>query len=190
VNEILEPLGLVPGVRIAVLVSPDGVPVVVRGREPAAAADAEGVDRALRDENPDSLAALAIGWLSTLARSVAPLSWEPPRRVVLRAARGTLVMTHAPGAVLLVVLERGTSPEDLRLPMDGAVARMQRILRERRERQPTQPSQPSQPAGHAPAPPSPEGPLPSRAPDKGLDLLRADTSAPHDPRLDPRQQPG
>ena len=38
-------------------------------------------------------------------------------------------MLHAPGAVLLVLLDRGMRPEELRLPMEGAVARMQRVLR-------------------------------------------------------------
>ena len=166
--EVLEPLGCIAGVRIAVLVSPDGVPVVVRGqRSEEARGEAQA---ALQGENAESLAALASGWLTALSRAVAPLSWNPPQRVVLRAARGTLVMLHAPGAVLLVVLDRGASPEDLRLPMEGAVARMQRILRAARG------------AAAVRAEPGPGAALPSAAESKGLTLVPADSSLKQSPR--------
>lgn len=125
-KQVLEPLALIPGVRMALLVSHDGVPVVVRGR----GSDDGGVD--LSAQSGESLAALAAGWLNGITRSLAPQSWDAPQRVVLRAARGTLIMLAAPGAVLLVQLARGASSEDLRLPMESAVARMQRVLRESR----------------------------------------------------------
>lgn len=125
-KQVLEPLANIPGVRMALLVSHDGVPVVVRGRD----GDDGGVD--LSAQSGESLAALASGWLNGITRSLAPQSWDAPQRVVLRAARGTLVMLAAPGAVLLVQLARGASSEDLRLPMESAVARMQRVLRESR----------------------------------------------------------
>ncbi len=151
-REVLEPLGRIAGVRMAVLVSLDGVPVVVRGRETE---DERGVD--LSAESADSLAALASGWLHGLTRSIAPLSWEPPRSVVLRAARGTLIMLHAPGSVLLVLLDSGTHPEDLQLPMEGAVARIQRILRSRHvEPQPAEsPEEPPYGYSHGAAEPPP-----------------------------------
>jgi predicted regulator of Ras-like GTPase activity (Roadblock/LC7/MglB family) len=123
VKEILEPLSAIPGVRVAVLVTSDGVPVVVRGRASEKAQDDE-VDGAA-----ESLAALASGWLNALTRAVAPLSWNAPERVVLRATRGMIVMLQAPGSVLLALLDGGTRAEDLRLPMQGAVARIQRLLR-------------------------------------------------------------
>jgi len=127
VKEVLAPLSAQPGVRIAVLVTADGVPVVVRGR-----ASDKGAGDEL-DERAESLAALAAGWLNGLGRAVAPLSWNPPERVVLKATRGTLVMLQAPGSVLLALIDEGTRPEDLRLPMKGAVARIQRILRRNKE---------------------------------------------------------
>jgi len=125
-KQVLEPLSAIPGVRVAVLVTSDGVPVVVRGR-----AHENGDDDA-GDGTPDgaeSLAALASGWLNALTRAVAPLSWHAPERVVLKATRGTIVMLQAPGSVLLALLDGGTRAEDLRLPMQGAVARIQRLLR-------------------------------------------------------------
>jgi predicted regulator of Ras-like GTPase activity (Roadblock/LC7/MglB family) len=127
VKEVLAPLSDLPGVRIAVLVTADGVPVVVRGRasEKGAADELDG--------RAESLAALAAGWLNGLSRAVAPLSWDPPERVVLKATRGTIVMVQAPGSVLLALIDEGTRPEDLRLPMRGAVARIQRILRRNKE---------------------------------------------------------
>lgn len=127
-KDALEPLAAIPGVRVALLVSPDGVPVIVRGK--VASPDGHKFSTAV-DENADSLSGLAAGWLQGLTASIAPLGWGPPARVVMRAARGTLVMLHAPGSVLLVVLDPGGSAEELRLPMEAAVARMHRILRGR-----------------------------------------------------------
>jgi len=126
VNEALEPLASLPGVRLAILVSPDGVPVVVRGKGALKRADAE---RTFLEENPDSLAGMAANWLHELAASIAPLGWNAPWRTVMRTGRGTLVMVNAPSSLLAVVIEPGGSAEDLRLPMEGAVGRMQRILR-------------------------------------------------------------
>jgi predicted regulator of Ras-like GTPase activity (Roadblock/LC7/MglB family) len=147
-KQVLEPLSAIPGVRVAVLVTSDGVPVVVRGRAH------EGGPDDPADGSPDaaeSLAALASGWLNALTRAVAPLSWRPPERVVLKATRGTIVMLQAPGSVLLALLDGGTRAEDLRLPMQGAVARIQRLLRW------SQPD-PDQGAAEAHA----EAPLPAR----------------------------
>ena len=123
---VLEPLIRIPGVRLALLVGSDGVPVVARNKE-AQDQDSDG-----RGDNSDALAALASGWLGEVSRAVAPLSWNAPTRVVLWAPRGTMIMRAAPGAVLLVVLDRGARPEDLRLPMGAAAARIQRILRNMR----------------------------------------------------------
>jgi hypothetical protein len=48
---------------------------------------------------------------------------------VLKGARGTLVLQATRSAVLLVILARGLSPEQVRLPMDGTIARIERSLR-------------------------------------------------------------
>ncbi|MBI5433234.1 MAG: roadblock/LC7 domain-containing protein [Planctomycetes bacterium] len=164
--EVLDPLSKIPGVRLAVLVAPDGVPVCVRGKH------AEVPEDGTR-ESADSLAALATSWLFELARSVAPLSWNAPKRVVLRAARGTLVMLAVPGAVLVAICDRGVSPDELRLPMEGAVARMQRILRGMGAR------------NESPEPPpnAPDGALPSRASDQEPGFVHADNRSSESPAV-------
>lgn len=136
-KQVLEPIARMPGVRLAMLVTPDGVPITVQGerRRTPDGTRQNGPDRRQKDNGVDSaddvhaLAALGTGWMSEVTRAVAPLSWAVPQRLVLRAARGTLIAMQAPGALLLVVLDSGMRAEDLRLPMEGAVARMQRHLR-------------------------------------------------------------
>ncbi|MCE9595858.1 MAG: roadblock/LC7 domain-containing protein [Planctomycetes bacterium] len=162
--EVLDPLSKIPGVRLAVLVAPDGVPVCVRGKH------AEEPQDGTR-EDIDSLAALATGWHCELARAVAPLSWNMPQRVVLRAARGTLVMLAVPGAVLVAICDRGASPDELRLPMEAAVARMQRILRGMGERGASSSDPQSLPGGA----------LPSRASDQDPGLIHVDNRSSDSP---------
>ena len=125
---ILDPLALIPGVRMTALISEDGVPIVT----------ARGASRSAEDEDPqnidqddvlNSFTALAAGWLMEISRAVGQLSWSAPTRVVLRATQGEMVLQKAPGAVVLVVLERGVTAEELRVPMEGAIARMHRVLR-------------------------------------------------------------
>ncbi len=118
--EILEPLARTPGVRLVGLVTVDGVPIAVPGR----ASEGETVEH-----DVDALAAIATAWLDEVTRTVGTLAWDAPRRLVLRAARGTLVLLGTRGAVLLAVLDSGVGPEELRLAMDGAVSRIQRTLR-------------------------------------------------------------
>lgn len=121
--DVLEPLAQQPGVLLAALVSSDGVPVAVPGSR-ASRSDEHG---AFADS--DALAALSAAWLDELSSSVGLLSCDSPRRVVLRAARGTLLLLRTSGAVLLVMLEAGLGPDELWLPMEGVAARIQRILR-------------------------------------------------------------
>ena len=154
--EIIEPLARVPGVRMAALVTEDGVPVAVPGRHAAEAGLSAG---AALDEN--ALAALSAGWLAELTRAVGGLSWGSPRRVVLRAARGTLLILRASGAVLLVVLEGGLGPEELWLPMEGVAARIRRVVRgikNAREWEPTDGPPPALPSGASSGGAAPESP--------------------------------
>ena len=128
-KEILEPLSQLPGVRVAALITHDGVPVALPGVEAAELARTEGRREGAPYSDADALAALSAGLLDELARGIALLSGPAPRRVVLKGARGTLIMLQTSGAVLLVVLKAGLAPEELRLPMEGAAARIQRVLR-------------------------------------------------------------
>lgn len=142
-KHVLEPLSCIPGVRTAALVTVDGVPMAMHGARHAsvhksrdkkrgddakerASSERETIDST---EDLDVLAGLATSWMGEITRAIAPLSWDAPRQLVLRAARGTLIILQAPAAFLIVVLEGGMRAEELRLPMEIAVARMQRHLR-------------------------------------------------------------
>lgn len=118
--EILEPIARVPGVRVVGLVTVDGVPIAVPGL-----ANEGGT----KNHDVEALAAIATSWMDEVSRTVGSLSWDAPRRLVLRAARGTLVLLGTRGAVLIALLDSGVGPEELRLAMDGAVTRIQRTLK-------------------------------------------------------------
>lgn len=157
-RNVLDPLARIPGVRVAAIISPDGVPIDVRANEPMRGADsvsperkpdaaraptseqaaaAAAAEEALDEhgalefgaEDINALAALTSSWIAEISRAVAPLSWEVPKRLVLGAARGTLVVVQVPRALLVVVIEAGVRPEEVRLPMGVAIARMERHLR-------------------------------------------------------------
>ncbi len=121
--DVLEPLTALPGVNMAMLATQDGVPIAF-----SRSADLKEDEHAagLRE---DALGALAVGWANELRLATAPLSWSEPQRAVLRCARGSIVLRRMRGAVLMLVLGRGVSPEDVRLSMDGTVARIERSLR-------------------------------------------------------------
>lgn len=128
-KDILEPLAMIPGVRLAAMISMDGVPICAL--DGVSKRTDSAMDRALRASAEDLtvFAGLAAAWFHDATRAIGPLSWDDPGRVVLSATRGTLVLAIGPGAAVLVVLEHGVTPEELRVPMDGAVGRMHRMLR-------------------------------------------------------------
>jgi len=126
---ILEPLALIPGVRMTALISEDGVPIATARGASRTQEEDEGPQNIDHDDVLNSFTALAAGWLGEISRAVGQLSWAAPSRVVLRATQGEMVLQKAPGAVVLVVLERGVTAEELRVPMEGAIARMHRVLR-------------------------------------------------------------
>jgi predicted regulator of Ras-like GTPase activity (Roadblock/LC7/MglB family) len=141
VKNLIEPLTRIPGVRTAALVTTDGVLMAMhsssggaRGAETAGGSDSEESTPLSAAIDPHALAGLATSWLGEIGRAVAALSWSPPRHLVLRAARGTMIVCEAPGAILCVVLESGMQPEELRLPMGVTIARMQRHLRDASQR--------------------------------------------------------
>jgi predicted regulator of Ras-like GTPase activity (Roadblock/LC7/MglB family) len=109
----LESLSRLPGVEFVLLISHDGVPIAHAGGTSESAHEA-------------SLAALAASWLNDVGQAVAPLGWRAPDRICLRAARGTVVLRHSESACLVVCLGREAAPEDVRLSMDGTLARIER----------------------------------------------------------------
>lgn len=115
---LLEPLARLPGVEFVLLISHDGVPIA-------------HVHRSAEPIHEESLAALAAAWLNDIGAAVAPLGWHAPVRAYLRAARGTLVLRRSESACLVVCLGRETSPEDVRLSMDGVLARIERAKHSR-----------------------------------------------------------
>jgi len=123
--DLLEPLTRVPGVELAMLCARDGVPIASCGRVSGQPIDTDfgGMSK------DDGLAAMTAAWTNELAEVVAPLSWSPPTRVSLRGARGVLVLQRMESAILVVLLSRGLSPEDVRLSMDATIARIERTLR-------------------------------------------------------------
>jgi len=116
---VLDPLVATPGVRLALLATQDGVPIAWRGnlRGPGDARDAEELA---------GIAALAAGWIEELGASVGAMTWTAPDRIEMCASGALMIAARARGALLLVVAERGVAPEDLCLPVDAAVARLER----------------------------------------------------------------
>lgn len=156
-KHVLDPVIRIPGVRIAALVTSDGVPITVHESTRHPHADAsesiskgDCVNDAADDLN--ELAGLATCWIGEVARAVAPLSWEAPRELILRAARGTLIVKQAPRALLIVVIDGGMKAEELRLPMQVAVARMERHLRDLDQNYTTTSHDVENPPGIFPAP--------------------------------------
>lgn len=164
----LEPLAALPGVHLVMMVTQEGIPIAMPGKAQTEAPSTENDEDGFAPEfgalgREDALAALATGWLAEINQAVAPLSWTAPQRVLLKAARGTLVLQKTRGAVLLVVLAKGLDPEEIRLSMDGTVARIERSLRNMGgEEVPATPSDTEAVGGiEASASTEPPGPLPT-----------------------------
>jgi len=123
--QALKPLSAQPGVELVMLATVDGVPIASCGMlSDEACQGAAAEDR--RVGNDDALAAMALAWLGELQCSTSPLGWGDAERVLLRCARGSLILQRCRGAVLVIQLAPGVSSEDIRLPMAGAVARIER----------------------------------------------------------------
>ncbi len=155
-NEILEPLIRVPGVRQVALVTEDGVPIVGVDRRRGSAGPPGGKERRAEDSGEDfeALAGIVAGWLQEITRSVDPLAWDPPTAVTLSATRGQIALLRAHGSILVAVLDRGTDPADLVVPMGAAVARVERVLRRAHRKEETSEA----PRTHV----EPPGPIPGR----------------------------
>ena len=129
-KQILDPLAVIPGVRRAMIFSLEGVPIVtVEEKQKGRGDDGESRRWADSAEDPSAFAGIAVGWLQEINRTVDPLSWDAPLRVVLQASRGTLILLVLERAILSVQLDHGVAPEELRLPMEAAAARFRRLLR-------------------------------------------------------------
>ncbi len=106
------------------LFSHDGVPIVHIYSEGHVDQD----DHQLADtaEDLSAFAGMASVLLSDIRRSVDPLSWGAPTRVVLAATRGTIILMTTERLNISVELDRGMAPEELRLPMESVLSRLDR----------------------------------------------------------------
>lgn len=129
--DLLEPLAQLPGVELALLSTHDGVPIASVGRIAGQSIDESGGGMGMTKD--DGLAAMTAAWVGEVAEAVAPLSWMTPARISLRGARGVLVLQRMETALLVVLLARGLTAEDVRLSMEGTIARVERTLRQVRE---------------------------------------------------------
>ena len=133
---ILHELTQLPGVRLAAIISSDGVPLCVLERSGAAGADfidcTSSGKISLHGQRiePASLVALAVSWVDDVMRAGGQITWEVPKRFVLAASQGVLVVHPGPNAHVMAVLEPGTSIGLVALPLDVAVERLQKLLRD------------------------------------------------------------
>jgi predicted regulator of Ras-like GTPase activity (Roadblock/LC7/MglB family) len=118
-KHVLNPLAQVPGLRQALVIGRDGLLVHSL------------VGSAARHDylQQEAACALVLGWVRDLEGSFGRLSWDAPRRLVVRGSQATLVVCRGPQACLAVWLEPGALPEDLRVPMEAALGRIARLLR-------------------------------------------------------------
>ena len=126
-KDVLDPLIRIPGVRLALLISEDGVPIASAKGD--GGRSSEEADRAETAEELEAFCGLAAGWYGELHRAVDPLAWDRPNRISMRCARGTLVMQDCERVILTVLLHRGVVIDELRLPMGSAIARLERNRR-------------------------------------------------------------
>jgi len=135
-HDVLHPLTLQPGVRLAAVISGDGVPVCVLERSSSGKSDFVDCTTSSQPTlegqriDPASLVALAASWVDDLMRAGGQIAWEIPKRFVLAASQGTLVVQQGPNAHVMIVLETTVAPEDFVLPLEAAVERLHRLLRD------------------------------------------------------------
>lgn len=135
-HDVLQPLTLQPGVKQAAVISADGVPVCVLER--SSYSGGEFVDCTNSSQtslegqriDPASLVALAASWVDDVMRAGGQIAWELPKRFVLCASQGTLVVQQGPNAHVMVVIEPSVSPETFALPLEASVERLHRLLRD------------------------------------------------------------
>lgn len=134
--EILHPLTQQPGVKLAAVISADGVPVCVLERSPLDGGQFVDCTNSSQPSlegqriDPASLVALAASWVDDVMRAGGQIAWELPKRFVLAASQGTLVVQQGPNAHVMVVVDAGMPSETYALPLEAAVEHLNRLLRD------------------------------------------------------------
>lgn len=135
-RDVLDAITQEPGVKQAAVISGDGVPVLVLERgsfthgdfvESTTASEATLEGQRI---DPASLVALAAAWVDDVVRAVGQLAWELPRRITLRSSQGTLIVQQGPHSHVMVVVDPSLAPEQFTLPLEAAVERLNRLLRD------------------------------------------------------------
>ncbi len=135
-HDILQPLTVQPGVKQAAVISADGVPVCVLER--SSMANGQFVDCTNSSQaslegqriDPASLVALAASWVDDVMRAGGQIAWELPKRFVLAASQGTLLVQQGPNAHVMVVIEPDCDTSAFSLPLEAAAERLHRLLRD------------------------------------------------------------
>ncbi len=137
IREVLDSVTAQPGVRVAAIFSNDGMALCILEADAATGAwlditscvtPVDSVDRDRVDAS--SIVAFAASWVDDLARTSGGVGWEFEKRFSMVASEGSLVVQLGPGANVLAVLEPEVDPASVSLPMEVAVERLQRLLRE------------------------------------------------------------
>jgi predicted regulator of Ras-like GTPase activity (Roadblock/LC7/MglB family) len=136
-RDVLDSVTGQPGVRVAAIFSNDGLALCILEADAATGAwlditsCAAPSDAAERDRvDATSIVAFAASWVDDLARTSGCVGWEFEKRFSMVASEGSLVIQLGPGANVLAVLEPEVDPGSVSLPMEVAVERLQRLLRE------------------------------------------------------------
>lgn len=136
-RDVLDSVTGQPGVRVAAIFSCDGLPLCILEADAATGAwlditsCAGPVDAVDRDRvDASSIVAFAASWIDDLARTSGGVGWEFEKRFSMVASEGSLVVQLGPGANVLAVLEPEVDPSSVNLPLEVAVERLQRLLRE------------------------------------------------------------
>lgn len=136
-RDVLDSVIGQPGVRVAAIFSNDGLALCILEADTATGAwlditsCAAPSDAAERDRvDATSIVAFAASWIDDLARTSGGVGWEFEKRFSMVASEGSLVIQLGPGANVLAVLEPEVDPRSVSLPMEVAVERLQRLLRE------------------------------------------------------------
>ena len=125
--DVLEPLAELQGLALAMLATPDGIPIVAIG--PAVRGNAAKTARCGDEDTrslEDALAAEAVRCLDEMSRAFSLVSKEMPGRVFLHCERASLVLQRSRNAVLLTVLSRGSAKSSTLL-MDQVMDRVEQM---------------------------------------------------------------
>ena len=173
-KDVLDSVTSQQGVRLAAIFSNEGVPLCILEADSSAGGWVDittgstvAIDAGRQQVDAASIVAFAASWVEDLARTSGGAGWDFEKRFSMIATEGALVVQLGPGANVLAVLEPGADPQSVHFPMDVAVERLHRLLRERGRSEQEQPPAPiagvqteSEGAASAAGPSKPSGTVP------------------------------